>query len=136
MKNEDTVSLIANNIAKARNTVLQAETLFNIQQYIGAVNRAYYAMFYAALAILMTKGLGTSKHAGVISLLDKEFVSKGEIDPAWSRKMRNAFNLRSWGDYDEQAIITEAQARQILVDAETFVAWAKQWLTDKGWTEN
>jgi uncharacterized protein (UPF0332 family) len=107
MRDKDISILIANNIEKARNTIIQAEALYNIQQYIGAVNRGYYAMFYAALAILLTKGLGTSKHSGVISLLDREFVNKRELDSVWSKKLRNAFNLRSWGDYDEKADITE-----------------------------
>jgi uncharacterized protein len=43
------------------------------------VNRAYYAMFYAALALLETVGKVPSKHAGVISLFDTEFVLKGEL---------------------------------------------------------
>ena len=32
-----------------------------------SVNRAYYAIFYAANAILSTEGLARSKHSGVIS---------------------------------------------------------------------
>ncbi len=107
MKKEDISILIANNLQKAKDTLIQANALHNIQQYIGVVNRGYYAMFYAASAILLTKGLGTSKHSGVISLLDREFVNKKEIEPIWSKIFRNAFNLRNWGDYDEQAVITK-----------------------------
>ncbi|MBM4147171.1 MAG: HEPN domain-containing protein [Nitrospira sp.] len=125
--------LIANNLQKARDTLVQADALYNIHQYIGVVNRGYYAMFYAASAILLTKGLGTSKHSGVISLLDREFVKSGEVDPVWSKNLRNAFNLRSWGDYDEQAVITKEQAETLLNDARYFVSWAEQWLTERGW---
>lgn len=135
MKDNDISVLIANNLEKAKNTIIQAETLYNIKQYIGVVNRGYYAMFYAALAILLTKGLGTSKHYGVISLIDREFVNKKEIDPIWSKSLRNAFNLRSWGDYDEKADITEEQAEKLLDDARNFVSWAEQWLAEKGWVK-
>jgi uncharacterized protein (UPF0332 family) len=38
------------------------------------INRAYYAMFYAALALLQKIGKVPSKHTGVISLFDTEFV--------------------------------------------------------------
>ena len=41
------------------------------------VNRSYYAMFYAALALLQKISKAPSKHSGVISLFDKEFVIKG-----------------------------------------------------------
>lgn len=133
MRKDDISVLIANNIKKAKDTIIQAEALYNIQQYNGVVNRGYYAMFYAALAILLTKELGTSKHYGVISLLDREFVKKREVDPIWSKSLRDAFNLRSWSDYDEQAVITGEQASKLLDDAKIFVSWAEQWLSNKGW---
>ncbi|HAK89302.1 MAG: hypothetical protein A2077_00020 [Nitrospirae bacterium GWC2_46_6] len=133
MKKDDISILIGNNIKKAKDTLIQAEALYNIQQHNGVVNRGYYAMFYAALAIILTKELGTSKHYGVISLLDREFVNKKEIDPIWSKVLRDAFNLRSWGDYDEQAVITAEQAKRLLDNAKSFVSWAEQWLIEKGW---
>lgn len=135
MKKDDISILIGNNINKAKDTIIQAEALYNIQQYNGVVNRGYYAMFYAALAILLTKELGTSKHYGVITLLDREFVNKKEIDPIWSKSLRDAFNLRSWGDYDEQAVITGEQAKRLLDNAKSFVSWAEKWLVEKGWIE-
>lgn len=133
MKEGDTSVLIANNLRKAQDTLVQADALYDIRQYIGVVNRGYYAMFYATSAILLTKGLGTSKHSGAISLLDREFVKSGEVDPIWSKSFRNAFNLRSLGDYDEQAVITKEQADALLADAKNFVSWTEQWLTEKGW---
>ncbi len=60
MRNADTVALINHNLKKADDSIIQAGALLNIQQHFGAVNRAYYAIFYAALAILLTKDLGSS----------------------------------------------------------------------------
>ena len=42
------------------------------------INRAYYSMFYAVLALFLKAdiNLKTSKHAGVISIFDNEFVRK------------------------------------------------------------
>ena len=40
-----------------------------------AVNRSYYGMFYAVVALLVTKRSGTSKHRGAIMLFDREFIS-------------------------------------------------------------
>jgi uncharacterized protein (UPF0332 family) len=74
MRNADTVALVQHNLQKADDSIIQASALLNIQQQFGAVNRAYYAIFYAALAILLTKDLGSSKHSGVLSLFDREFV--------------------------------------------------------------
>ena len=38
-----------------------------------AVNRAYYAMFYAVLALLASRQLETSRHSGAISQFDQLF---------------------------------------------------------------
>jgi uncharacterized protein (UPF0332 family) len=41
--------------------------------YVTAVNRAYYATFYSANALLSTKGLERSKHSGVIAAFRQHF---------------------------------------------------------------
>jgi uncharacterized protein (UPF0332 family) len=63
------------------------------------INRAYYAMFYAALALLQKAGKIPSKHAGVIGLFDTEFVVKGVFPRELSQDFHKAFELRQVSDY-------------------------------------
>ncbi len=63
------------------------------------VNRSYYAMFYAALALLQEISKAPSKHSGVISLFDKEFVMKGIFEKKLSKDFHKAFELRQTFDY-------------------------------------
>ena len=63
------------------------------------VNRSYYAMFYAALALLQKISKAPSKHSGVISLFDKEFVMKGIFEKELSKDFHKAFELRQTLDY-------------------------------------
>jgi uncharacterized protein (UPF0332 family) len=56
--------LLRYRIAEAHETLREAQVLLDAEALRGATNRAYYAMFYAVLALLATKGLGTSKHGG------------------------------------------------------------------------
>ena len=53
------------------------------------VNRIYYSVFYAILAIFLKSDINikTSKHSGVISLFDKEFVHTGKIDNLYSKNL-------------------------------------------------
>lgn len=91
MKNADTIALINHNLGKADDALIQADALFSIDQYFGAVNRAYYAVFYSSLAVLLTKALGSSKHSGALALFDREFVKQREVDKKWS-KIYHAFS--------------------------------------------
>lgn len=130
MRNADTVALIKHNLQKA---IIQAVALLDIQQHFGAVNRAYYAIFYAALAILLTKDLGSSKHSGILSLFDREFVKTNEVDRKWSKIFHDSFGLRATGDYARLADVTVQQAAQAIQNAEEFASWAREWLSEREW---
>ncbi len=67
------------------------------------INRAYYSMFYMLLALFLKMDIDikTSKHSGVISLFDKEFVHTGKIDKLYSKILHEAFDARQRGDYKE-----------------------------------
>lgn len=56
-------------------------------------------MFYSALALLENKGLKNSKHAGVISFFDKEFVRANIFSKELSKALHKAFELRQEADY-------------------------------------
>ena len=53
--NEDQAALVRNRLEQAERTLRQAEILAEYDEWNGVVNRAYYAMFYSALALLITK---------------------------------------------------------------------------------
>lgn len=133
MNKEDQIALIRHRMENAHDTLEQSESLYHINQYLGVVNRTYYAMFYDCLAILLTKGLGSSKHKGVLSLFDKEFVKPGEVDVKWSKILHHGFERRNWSDYDDWATVEQQEAGELLGDAKNFVQWAQKWLQEKGY---
>jgi uncharacterized protein (UPF0332 family) len=106
---------------QAEETLHEAQILIGEHAGRGAVNRAYYAMFYAVLAILATKGLGSSKHSGVISLFDREFVKFGDLPKELSRSLHMAFELRQQADHGELAQLDELAVAQAIQEAERFV---------------
>ena len=71
---EDIRKLIAYRFEHAAETLEVARGLSAAGHYRDAVNRAYYAMFYCGLALRASKGLGTSKHSGGLSLFNRYFV--------------------------------------------------------------
>lgn len=75
-------------------------------------------MFYATLALLATRRLGTSKHGSVISLFDREFVKTGLLPREQSKAFHLAFDRRQVYDYGELAQLDEATVQQALVDAQ------------------
>jgi uncharacterized protein (UPF0332 family) len=81
-------------LERADNTLKQAEDNLNLRHYDVATSRAYYAMFYAASALLVSREISRSKHSGVHSAFGQYFVKRGLIEPEYSRMLVNAFNVR------------------------------------------
>jgi len=88
---------------------------------VSIVNRAYYSVFYAALALLVTADVEPNKHAGVLAKFDELFVRQGVFPKEMSRILHHAFDMRQAGDYQKSKVISEEQALDVLTSAEEFV---------------
>lgn len=98
----------------------------------GTINRAYYAMFYALLALLAHKQLGTSKHSGAIALFDREFVKPGLFPRELSRSLHQAFERRQTYDYGELVAATHDLAAETLTAAKAYVEAVETHLKGSG----
>ncbi len=88
---------------------------------LSVVNRAYYAMFYAVLALLQDVSPLPAKHTGIIGLFDTNFIRTGIFDKQRSKDLHRAFDLRQASDYKTITPITPEQAREIIQHARTMV---------------
>jgi uncharacterized protein (UPF0332 family) len=126
--------LVQYRLQEARETLRDAELLLNQSSFRGCINRSYYAMFYALLGLLATRGIGTSKHSGVISLFDREFVKTGIFPKGLSKSLHRAFDERQAHDYGEMLQPDFDLADMLFQQAVSFVEAIKVYLTGLGFT--
>ncbi len=127
----DDRSLIRYRLIQARDSLKEADVLLQAGMSRRSVmNRLYYAMFYAVLALLQKKSLGTSKHSGAMALFDREYVKSGLIKKEFSKALHRAFELRQKGDYLEEAEIFPEDIEEIRPLAESFISCAEDLLRD------
>lgn len=93
------------------------------------INRAYYAMFYAVLALLVKVDKGTSKHSGAIALFDQHFVKEGIFSKDMSYTLHKSFDIRQMSDYRELVKIDNEEAEEMLQKAREFVAEVIEYLS-------
>lgn len=126
---ENRKALIEYRLTQARDSIKEADVLNQSAMSPRSVmNRLYYAMFYAVLALLQKKEMGTSKHSGAIALFDREYVKTGVFPKEMSKVMHRAFELRQKGDYMEETEVTADDVAEIRPAAERFVASAEKFL--------
>ncbi len=114
-------------VKKAQKSLEAAKELFNKDYSEFSVSRAYYAMFYCAEALLLSKGLSFSKHSAVISFFGKEFVKTGLMPKKLHGYIRRAFEDRGVGDYETIPIERET-SEETIRRAEEFLNETKNYL--------
>jgi uncharacterized protein (UPF0332 family) len=108
-------------IERAENRIEAAEYLFKGGFYEDSVSRAYYCMYFAATALLLTKNITVKTHKGLIAKFGLEFVNKGIVDKYYGRALRIAEEIREESDYSIARQISKEEAKLVIEDAKNFL---------------
>ena len=106
---------------KARDSLRAARILAADGLYDFAASRAYYAMFYAAEALLMGNGLAFSRHSAVIAAFGEHFAKTKRLAPEFHRYLIEAHDSRNVGDYDIGPSLNANEAAEVIARAERFL---------------
>lgn len=101
LDSEDRKALIAYRQEKADLALDDAAFLTEAGRYGLAANRLYYALYYAASAILLSKGVVTKRHSGLMSQIHLHFVKTGILSPDEGALFKVMFSLRHEDDYED-----------------------------------
>ena len=124
-------SLALSRLQQAEESLDEAQFLFDGGKSLRSViNRAYYAMFYAILALLIFEPFGSSKHTAVLSYFNLHFIKNGRLPKELGRAVNKAFELRQRGDYKEIVTIVPEQAEPLLSQAAEFIRAVRQFLVN------
>lgn len=113
---------------KARRSINGAKLLMEHRYYDFAASRAYFALFYVAQALLLSKGLSFSSHGDVIAAIEEHFVKTGLIEPRFHGSLVEGRDLRTKADYEVDPGITALRANEVIAHAQQFVHAAERLL--------
>lgn len=108
-------------IRTAKENLKSARILLDADEYKGANNRAYYAIYNAMNAIHALDGNAYKRHKDVIGNFNKNYV-KTEIFPReLGRKISEAEEIRHASDYDDFYIASREEAERQIAVADEFI---------------
>jgi uncharacterized protein (UPF0332 family) len=113
--------LVLYRMTRAAETMEDARVLANVGRWNACVNRLYYACFYVVSALLVRHGLSSSKHTGVRSLFNQQYVKTGKIPKDLARIYNDLFERRQEGDYIDFVTFQESQVRPLISKAEQLI---------------
>ena len=106
---------------KARLYLSSVKVLCSHGDYYSAVSRIYYAMFYCAQALVLTRSPAVSSHKAVLSLLAKHFIKTGLLPRRLHGWLRHAFERRQISDYQFKSPATDAEVSELSDRAAEFL---------------
>ena len=115
-------------LEQADQKIVVAQKLLDLGYYDDATSRAYYGMFYAAKAALLSVDVDTKTHAGVLNQFSQQFIKTGQIDKSFGRMLALVMQARETSDYSPEITVSQANAEAILDDAQAFVTQVKVFL--------
>ena len=108
-------------LEKAQEVYQAACILCDAGQWNSAVNRLYYACFYAASALLLDRGIGAKSHSGVIGQFSEHIVREGIVSKEEFRVYAKLLNWRSKGDYNDLYDFCKEDVEPIVPKVKQFI---------------
>lgn len=121
LSHENREALAAYRYQRAQETLAEIPFLKQQGYYNTAVNRLYYACYYAAIALLIKHGINPGIHAGVKQMLGMHFVATGRIPRDVGRSFSLLFERRHSSDYDDFVYTSEEEIDELFPKAEMFI---------------
>ena len=115
---------------KAEKSLESARREYEAGAYEFAINRLYYAAFYAVSAALLERNVSFRKHSGVRAAFHREFIKTGLIDVNWGKLYDQLFEDRQEGDYIALSSFENEYVEDKLEQCAKFLAEIRRHISD------
>lgn len=130
LTDEQRVDIVRYRLENALNTLEEVKSHRENGFYNTAVNRLYYACYYAASAALIAYRIEAKSHEGVRQQLGLHFVLTGKISQEQGRFYSRLYSKRTTGDYDDFINHTAQTVDELYPQAQLFVKNIEDLLND------
>ncbi len=131
MNNQDRKELVKYRITKAKETLEEVKLHIKNELWSTAINRLYYACYYAVIALLIEKNIQTKSHKGVRQMFGLHFIKTGIIDNSLGKFFTDIYDLRQTGDYDDFIEFTKDDIMDLIKPANDLILKAEDILLKK-----
>lgn len=105
--------LVRYRIENAKSDLRAAKLLMEANEFRGANNRAYYAIYHAISAVHALEGNAYKRHKDAISNFNKKYVHTEIFPRSYGRKIAEAEEIRHASDYDDFYIATKDEVKEL-----------------------
>lgn len=114
MKEVHNLELSKYRLEKANQTLLEIDILIQNELWNTAVNRMYYACYYAVSALLIMDSIQAQTHTGVRQMFGLHYIKTGKIEKDLGKFYSDIFDKRKTGDYEDFMDFTRDEVLELL----------------------
>ncbi len=115
-------------LQKAERTLETARLNLSHDDPEAAINRAFYAAYYAATAALREVGETPKTHNGTLRRFSFHFIEPGKLPVSVGNIFVLAFDARQRADYDAFSIFEKGPTADLIEDVQRFVDTVREML--------
>ena len=121
LSDEQRMALVKYRLERAIKTLEEAKYMRKGNFFNAAVNRLYYACYYAVTALLLARNIEANTHSGVKTMLSFHFVRTGLLSLEDGATFSNLFDKRHSSDYDDFTYCDAALVDYLIPRSEDFI---------------
>lgn len=121
LTDEMITALVAYRLERANDTVQEAVDMLEKDHYNAAINRLYYACYYAVSALLIKNNMQVHTHSGVKQMFGMSFIVNGKLPRSLNITYTELFDKRHSGDYDDFLTFDRETVERLLPDTQEFI---------------
>jgi uncharacterized protein (UPF0332 family) len=117
----DKSDLIKYRFTRAKETLGEIHLHVENELWNTAVNRIYYACFYAVSALLLKHNINATTHSGVRQMFGLHFIKTGIVPKESGKFFSDIFDMRQTGDYDDFVVFDKEDVLSMLLAADKLI---------------
>ena len=122
MTGKEKQEIISYRIKRAQETFQEVQLHIDNKLWTTAVNRLYYACYYAVSALLIKYDIKTQSHSGTRQMFGLHFIKTERIPKDLGKLYSDLFDMRHSGDYDDFVDYTQEDVITVLNPAKDLIS--------------
>lgn len=132
MLDERRVDLCKYRLKNSEDSFMVAEACLEKGLYKDAINRSYYAAFYAIKALLALEEVDFKRHKDVIAYFNKAYAATEKIPREIGRKVAHLQQKREKSDYDDFYLASKEETLEQVENTKSVITAVKEYIVNMG----
>ncbi len=127
-ENKNSIAFAKYRLERAKETLKSSILLYENKDLAGAINRAYYSIFYAIRAVLAVESMDFKRHKDVIAYFNKNYIKTEKFPRKIGSKIAQAQTIREDSDYDDEYVPSIDKTSQQIETAKELIGLVEEYL--------